>query len=310
MIYVGENRIYGIYLGETELSGMYAGELQLYPMGAFQGLKVTPKEIRFASTGETVSIKVKSSELWMVSTHETWINLSTYQGDAGETVITATADPIGDSDRNGTIYFQSEHYQFNLEVSQINVQFVEYVFSDLAKNDNHTNCVYIATTRIFNEASREWKWRVVGKKYSSLATPNIAGGTSTTSTVCNPRVISYNNSTLYLDYPNQTYRTSTSNYKIKQGDVFDMTVGARYVINNITGERVISGNYPTLVIDESDQPLGVELTHIKVNTYQLWKGDELVFDGHAAVKDGVAGLYDNITGQLFTVPAGKNIYFE
>ena len=61
----------------------------------------------------------------------------------------------------------------------------------------------------------------------------------------------------------------------------------------------------------TQQPLGVETTHIKVNTFQLWdRNGTLTFDGHAAIKDGVIGLYDNITGQMFTVPEGKNIYWE
>lgn len=122
MIYIGENQISGIYLGDAEIFGIYAGDLQLYPMGEFQGLKLTPKSLSFASTGETKTIKVKSSAAWEIQPFTgDWLSFSQMSGEAGTFEIQATALPIEDEDRSLEIVFNTVDMEYSavLSVEQI-----------------------------------------------------------------------------------------------------------------------------------------------------------------------------------------------
>lgn len=89
MIYIGDNQP-TIYLGDNEPI-IYLGDNQVYPMGPFVGLRVRPKSLSYPKTGDTLNIKIKSSDSWEIVGVPSWLTLSSTAGTSGNTTITATA---------------------------------------------------------------------------------------------------------------------------------------------------------------------------------------------------------------------------
>ena len=75
----------------------------------------------------------------------------------------------------------------------------------------------------------------------------------------------------------------------KDGDLFDITCGNNYIINNLTQERQ-EGDVQTNI---ADVPIKLRLPFAYTNSLQIWQGEELVFD--ASVSDDLKFI-DNLTG--------------
>ena len=75
----------------------------------------------------------------------------------------------------------------------------------------------------------------------------------------------------------------------KDGDLFDITCGNNYIINNLTQERQ-EGDVQTNIADVS---IKLRLPFAYTNSLQIWQGEELVFD--ASVSDDLKFI-DNLTG--------------
>lgn len=87
MIYIGDNQP-TIYLGDNE-PVIYLGDNQVYPMGPFVGIRIT-KSLTFPKTGDTLNLKVRSSDNWEILGVPAWLTLSSTAGTSGDTTITAT----------------------------------------------------------------------------------------------------------------------------------------------------------------------------------------------------------------------------
>lgn len=75
----------------------------------------------------------------------------------------------------------------------------------------------------------------------------------------------------------------------KDGDLFDITCGNNYIINNLTQERQ-EGDVQTNIADVS---IKLRLHFAYTNSLQIWQGEELVFD--ASVSDDLKFM-NNLTG--------------
>lgn len=75
----------------------------------------------------------------------------------------------------------------------------------------------------------------------------------------------------------------------KDGDLFDITCGNNYIINNLTQERQ-DGDVQTNIADIS---IKLRLPFAYTNSLQIWQGEELVFD--ASVSDDLKFI-NNLTG--------------
>ena len=104
-IYMGADEVQGIYFGADEVSEMYLGTELVYQSGPFSGLKITPKQIKilskYATTGYTQKIYVKSSESWSLTSNTDWFTMSpttgTGTGEKEEVTITITSLPSADT---------------------------------------------------------------------------------------------------------------------------------------------------------------------------------------------------------------------
>lgn len=85
----------------------------------------------------------------------------------------------------------------------------------------------------------------------------------------------------------------------KDGDLFDITCGNNYIINNLTQERQ-EGDVQTNIADVA---IKLMLSFAYTNSLQIWQGEELVFD--ASVSDDLKFM-NNLTG---TAIEGSNFMF-
>lgn len=85
----------------------------------------------------------------------------------------------------------------------------------------------------------------------------------------------------------------------KDGDLFDITCGNNYIINNLTQERQ-EGDVQTNIADVA---IKLMLSFAYTNSLQIWQGEELVFD--ASVSDDLKFI-NNLTG---TAIEGSNFMF-
>ena len=88
MIYIGDNQP-TICLRNNEPI-IYLGDNQVYPMGPFVGIRMT-KSLSYPKSGDTLNIKIKSSDSWEIVGVPSWLTLSSTAGTSGNTTITATA---------------------------------------------------------------------------------------------------------------------------------------------------------------------------------------------------------------------------
>ena len=121
-VYLGANEVGEIYLGENAISEAYLGDVQVFSSGPFQGLKMSPKDLKFmnvrTSTGDTVSLFIKSSENWTLSTDADWFTLSpsTGLGNSQKTEVTLTVTSIPTAETTNTISCTTANYSASTSV--------------------------------------------------------------------------------------------------------------------------------------------------------------------------------------------------
>lgn len=119
MIYIGDNQP-TIYLGDNE-PVIYLGDNQVYPMGPFVGIRLT-KTLTFPKSGDTLNLKVRSSDNWEILGVPAWLTLSSTAGTSGDTTISATTqDNQTGSALSATLtaYTTNSAYSATCEVEQV-----------------------------------------------------------------------------------------------------------------------------------------------------------------------------------------------
>lgn len=109
--YLGGDEITEIYLGDDTISEAYLGEVLVFSTGPFQGLKLSPKSLKFDSNTLSGTLKVKSSEAWTATT-PAWVTASVLTGDTGETTITLTTT-AQTATTSGSIVVTSANYEMS-----------------------------------------------------------------------------------------------------------------------------------------------------------------------------------------------------
>ena len=152
MIYIGDNQP-TIYLGDNE-PVIYLGDNQVYPMGPFIGIRLT-KMLTFPKSGDTLNLKVKSSDNWEILGVPAWLTLSSTAGTSGNTTISATTqDNQSGSALSATLsaYTTNSAFSATCEVEQayctpiiISAQTSPYEIATAAMNmgaTEYTDCLW------------------------------------------------------------------------------------------------------------------------------------------------------------------------
>lgn len=296
MIYIGENQMAGVYLGDSEIFGVYCGELQLYPMGAFEGIKTSPKRLKYEINGGVLSLKVKSSELWAITDIPEWCEASQLSGGIGDTIISIiVGENDTEEDRDGTIVFTTENYTYSVPVIQYYIQYLSYIYC------TGTGTAGMVNTPIYPSLTS--KFRLEGAYTNRAVYDCIVGGD-----------YSDDSNDYRLFFPYGGWMFDTSGNRREQGSTdsaatFDITAGNYYVYNNLTSKYWINASKYTSV--NVKLPLRVNLLQAKIKTFQIWDDEDgnLVFSGRAAKKGDVVGLWDEVSGQMYTC-SGTILYDE
>lgn len=102
---------------------------------------------------------------------------------------------------------------------------------------------------------------------------------------------------IWLNSLAQAYTSFPNNTPI------DFTMGNRYLYNNLT-QSYICGNAGGSSPSPNTGNCLIDIVSHKCSGAQVWKTidgiETLLFDGVASLKEGVYGLWDNITHQMFT----------
>lgn len=113
---LGNDEILECYIGSDAITEAYLGEDLVFSSGPFQGLKLSPKELKFRNTtiatGDTKSFYVKSSEDWTISTDADWFTLSPASGigNSQKTEVTLTVISIPSAETTNTVTCTSANY--------------------------------------------------------------------------------------------------------------------------------------------------------------------------------------------------------
>lgn len=286
---------------------LYRGDDLLFrALGVKPYLILSETQLGLNITGETQTVTVASSNPYTATTTSDWITLE----QNGQTLsITA---PAAQSDRNGTITVSTTNGYFSINetisVSQKNVEFVDYVYVDARDNVN----TYIDTGIYPTTATT---FRI---KYKTIeANGGCIVGFGPTETPIHSS--SDNNDYRYFNHLGaqsctwdfNSSRLNPSNFITEQNNVADVTVGNNYVTNNYTNNTQTGSTQSSIA--SPDIPIYLNLTNrSRIQSLEIYEGQTLVFNGHAALKDGVYGIWDSVTStllqpyqQVYTVLGGN-----
>ena len=102
---------------------------------------------------------------------------------------------------------------------------------------------------------------------------------------------------MYFDLNGDGHRIS-SNYTLVNDTVYDVTIGNFYIYDNLAGEYVKQGSHQDFTPVQDVQIL-FDMAHWWIGGIKIVDSQEnVLFDGIAAGKDGLYGLYDFVGGQL------------
>lgn len=274
-----------LFHNESIVKKLYRGDDLLFrALGEKPYLILSTNNISLNVTGETQTVTVASSNPYTATTTSDWITLE----QNGQTLsITASATQ---SDREGTITVSTNNGYFSINetisVSQKYVEFVDYVYVDTRDND-----YTFVDTGIYPTINTKFRL-----KYKTIeANGGCIVGTMATNDNKDYRYFNH------LGVNAFTWDFNSSRlmqyFITEQNNVADVTVGNNYVTNNYTSSTQTGTTQSS--IETPGMTINVNLTNrSRIQSLEIYEGETLVFNGHAALMNGVYGIYDSVTGTL------------
>ena len=296
-----------LFKNDSVVKKMYRGDdLLLMAIGGKPYIILSTNHIRLNVTGATQTVTVASSNPYTATTTSDWITLE----QNGQTLsITASA---AQSDREGTVTVSTTNGYFSINetisVSQKNVEFVDYVFVNYGGSNWQntvrldTGIVHTASTMSFRikyqnsptfTDSSQYSDRLMGYSYQFN---NEATGHAIT------RFFGYNGWS--VDYGNGSNRLK--GLGLTQADkIYDITWGDFYAYDNDTQSYIKTGTTKSIIGDNTAH-IYVDLS-FPICEVEIKDGNNVLFNGHAALKDGVYGIWDSVSNQLLTAVNQSNV---
>lgn len=289
-MFLGDDEITDIYLGDNAISEAYLGDVLVYSSGPFQGMRVTPKTVKFNASALTADITVKSSEAWTATT-PAWVTASPSTGDTGETTITLTAT-AQTADTEAVTTITSASYSASVET---NYSFTRYIHS----SDIGYGTFSPLETGIVPDITT---YGILDGRYVGISggTANYLVGYFTRDSndwrffKITPEPGSTNNNT-YMDVGNQRVNNAQIWYPTETED-FEFEFGNLYIKNRKTDVTATGNAYNGSLTGES---IKINLGSMWIHRLRLYTQNNLVFDGEAACVNGQYGLKDSVSGNFF-----------
>lgn len=225
-----------------------------------------------------------------------WLSYSQTTGSTGKTVVTVTASTT-QADRTATITVTSANYSATISVSQQLIQFVDYVYVD-ARDNQYVfidTGIYPTTATTFRV-----KLKVIeGNGGCVVGFSPPGGGTPTTSSSDSNDYRYINNNgehSAWFDF--NSGRIQNRYVETDANGMNDITFGNYYIQDNLTGSIVGTATTQSSMATTT-VPIYLSISNReRMQSLEIYDGQTLVFNGHAALVDGVYGIYDSVTETL------------
>lgn len=299
-LFIGAENAESFFIGSQECELIYLGNEIVYQKGDFEGIQMKSAVALGMDSGSTYDLKIKSSEPWTLSvdTAVTWLEFSQLTGDSGQTIVTIECNEENQtgSDRSTTITATTANYTATCVVKQVAIHYVPYIHKSTL--ENNTN--YYIDTGIFPTTETKMRFVYMGKglvasgKFLGFSWGSEEDVYRSATDDSDYRYFGTNNH-IYWDYNNSRLENGNFN-NYSNGVLYDVEIGNNYVKNNLNETMIVNGtaqtNPPTPNI-----PIMVNVSCIWLKSLQIWQGQTLVFDGHAAIDEGnnIFGLYDSVS---------------
>jgi hypothetical protein len=291
----GNNPITISYEGDDIMNVAYVGgTLSFVRFAEYPKLKLDIEELSFLTAGGSEDVTVDTNANWSASTSASWLTIVT--ASTGFTVTASENDTEVDRDAVITVTAWNVNAVItsSITVSQpyITVDYVEYIYIPSAAWD----ASYSITLPIYPESDCEI--RII---YESRGTSSdrIVGVTHADrpdgSDSKDFRIFNWGGGSIDVG----DSRASNIGLDYARDTVWDITIGNRWVYNNKTSSYMSSPAGP-YTMGASDTLIHVDVGSNKVNRVEIKNGGVVVFDGKAAVLEGVVGLYDTISNEIYT----------
>lgn len=301
--YLGGDEITEIYLGDDTINEAYLGEDLVFSTGPFEGLKVSPKSVKFSSGSLTSSIKVKSSEQWTMTT-PAWISASPSTGDTGETIVTLTAT-AQTATTIDTIDIDSANYSLSISASYYTWEELDYIQNGVANGTKTTdfsiNLGYTPTTATTVEIT--------------LTIPNFDGNTILSTDYTTPnsgmwwRFFTFQSGKYFFDCPNDSSARVNVSATFSTKSTLKMWMDSTKIYLQNGEGTPASGSLPStpnfvgpLKLWTINYTLGRVLDCIqgtKIYGIKIYEGQTLAMDLKPAKVGNDVGLFDTIGGNLY-----------
>ena len=263
--------------------------------------------LTFDVTGGTQSINITANDNWTMTLPE-WLTASSVSGKSSATVYLTAGENTGTTPLTGTITISCGGKTKEISVRQnTNIHYVSCIYWSGGVG---TSINYMINTNFNATTDTVMRINYIGRGVAngdtvmgySFNMPNCPDDNS------DYRLFNYRQRA-YFDFNTSRIFGGSGEYSYANNVEYDISVGNNYIYDNINSSIVASGTAQTSIA----APLATIYVHvacIKLKSFQIYRGENLVFDGKAAVLDGVVGLYDSVSGTMVTNPDIGLIYEE
>ena len=280
----------------SNINRMFRNGVPIYNKLAYKpSLEVNTTTLTFWNTGSSVDVTVTSDAPYTFTTDAEWLTLT--GTDSG---FTATAGAYtGETSRSATITVTANNGDMTntltITATQYTVKFVDCIYVETVPST--WDYLINIDTGLYPDTGTTMRVNYYGR---GIFTDRIVGTVTYEETDYvgdrdnnDYRYFSYNGSTLDIMAGRQTNR----NYDAAAAVEHDVTVGNFFAYNNLTDSYIINTTAQSTLRHNT---IHVDIGYCKIKSLVITTGGVVVFDGHAAVLGNTVGLFDTVTGQMFT----------
>lgn len=293
-LHLGGDEVAECYVGGDAVVEAYLGEDLVYSSGPFTGLKINPKTFTFTPSVTSATLTVKSSEAWTATTVPSWLTASPSNANSGETVVTLTATPET-ALTTDTLVLGSANFSANASCVYDPVEYVEManIYEPNVSSFQLTHRLDTGIAHTANTMEIEIEYEGMGGSFSDRMVGYAQNDPGCTSDSQDFRVFGFQSGT--FDY--MSYRSSFGG-NINSGS-HHLRIGDCYCYDYATGTYLCQGSTVGSVPSPNCH-IYVDVSRIKVKSVKITDGNSTLFDGVAAEKNGVYGLWDKVGNQMIT----------
>lgn len=290
-LFIGAENAESFFIGSQECELIYLGNEIVYQKGDFEGIQMKNAVVLGMDSGSTYDLKIKSSEPWTLSvdTAVTWLEFSQLTGDSGQTIVTIECNEENQtgSDRSTTITATTANYTATCVVKQVAIYYVPYIHKSTLSNANYNELI---GTGIIASDSTIIRIKGLGKGRDNGDT--IVGYDSVGEGYPSYRGFWTSGGRIYFDIQNQRIDHAWNGYA--NNTPIDVTFSNHSIYDNRTSTMIVTGSPKTMT---TFKEIKVDVNTWWLQSLQIWEGQTLVFDGHAAVdnSNNIIGLYDSVS---------------